>query len=124
MRKLTIIIVLLLSVNSYTQEKKCADFKTGTFEYSNPIYSDWKITRTDKLQIETDTIHNIVIHASVNWTSDCEYELTYTKVSDPGMQTMVGQTMQVKIIRVSTDRILCLSKSNGVDLELEMVSVN
>ena len=64
-------------VSCYNQERKCADFKTGKFEFTQVIDSVKKTStfeRKENLQIEnfdgkTDT-------ASIRWINDCEYILT------------------------------------------------
>ena len=69
--------MLLLLISCYNQERKCATFKTGKFEFTQIIDSVKKTStfeRTENLQIEnfegkTDT-------ASVRWINDCEYILT------------------------------------------------
>ncbi|WP_395077527.1 DNA topoisomerase IV [Flavobacterium sp.] len=78
MKKIIVILpLLLLLVSCYNQERNCADFKTGKFEFTQIINSVKKTSsfeRTENLQIEnfegkTDT-------ASIRWINDCEYILT------------------------------------------------
>ena len=75
MKKLLILLSLTL-VSCYQQERNCADFKTGTFEFTQEIDGKKQTStfvRSEKLQIETfigktDT-------ATVRWVNDCELVL-------------------------------------------------
>jgi hypothetical protein len=58
------------------QERKCTDFKTGTFEFSQEINGKKQISkfeRNDSLQIET--FNGKTDTASVRWVNDCEFVL-------------------------------------------------
>lgn len=76
MKKTLLILVLILFNSCYTIERNCADFKTGTFIFSQKINGKTQtatFVRTENRQIETylgktDT-------ATVRWVNDCEYVL-------------------------------------------------
>ena len=121
-----LIIILVLTFSSCAQEKKCSEFKVGTFEYSDPKFSEWKVNRTDSTQIEISTKSGIEIFSSIEWKNDCEYVLTYKKVLNSGsdVNDLVGQTIQVEIVETKSDRYTCKSKSDVMDLELEMVKID
>ncbi len=75
MKYFTLLLLFVLS-SCYKQEKICADFKTGKFNFTQEIDGKKETTileRTDKFQIETykgktDT-------ASVRWVNECEFVL-------------------------------------------------
>lgn len=98
-------------VNSTYKSKKplednCStNFKEGTFKYDNPEFKEMIVVRKDGLQ--TESSENLKIALSLSWRSSCEYVLTYTHVSDPESQYLIGETTQVKIIDVlEKDRYL------------------
>lgn len=112
---------------NFGQDKTCQDFKIGNFEFANPLYSDWKITRTDSTQIETNSKTGLVIQSDIKWSSACKYVLICKTISNPKLQKAIGKVFEVEIIETFTDRYICLSKSNEVqpeDLKLEMVKVD
>ncbi|MGA8852844.1 MAG: DNA topoisomerase IV [Christiangramia sp.] len=76
MRKLLALISILSLCSCFEAERKCEDFKTGTFEFENYINGELQTSRfirNDSTEIEmyqgeTDT-------SSVRWINDCEYIL-------------------------------------------------
>ncbi|WP_298556742.1 hypothetical protein [uncultured Algibacter sp.] len=110
----------------FSQNIDCSSFKIGEFKYVNPKYSEWKITRTDSLQIEISSKTGIEIHSLVNWKSDCEYVLTCTKVLYSNPENILGQIFTVFITETYSDRYRCISKNTDTkiqDLELEIIKV-
>ena len=76
MKKTTLLLLALIVMSCSDRERKCADFKTGTFEFTQEI--DGKkhtstFTRTEDLQIET--FNGKTDTASVRWVNDCEFIL-------------------------------------------------
>lgn len=121
MKKTILLIILLFSITIYSQKKKCSDYKIGKFIYTNPLYKNWKVSRNETEQIETDKENKIELKASVNWISDCEYILTYTSFNDSMEHAIIGQKLTVKIIEVKSDSLICVSEGLGQKLELEML---
>ncbi|MFN3754873.1 DNA topoisomerase IV [Flavobacterium sp.] len=75
MKKILLLIALTL-VSCSEKERNCADFKTGTFEFSQEINGKKvtsNFTRTETLQIET--FNGKTDTASVRWVNDCEFVL-------------------------------------------------
>lgn len=71
-----IVLIALLLTGCYTQERNCADFKTGKFRFEYEINGAKKVTkfeRTEKFEIET--FEGTTDTSSVRWVSDCEYIL-------------------------------------------------
>lgn len=67
---------LLLLVSCYNQEKNCANFKTGKFEFTAEINGEKKVStfiRTEELEIET--FEGKTDSAAIRWVNDCEFVL-------------------------------------------------
>jgi hypothetical protein len=74
----TILIITLLT-SCYNQERNCANFKTGKFEFVQEIEGKKQTStfiRTENLQIET--FNGKTDTASVRWVNDCEFILQKT----------------------------------------------
>lgn len=124
MNKTFTILILLLTLSGCSEEKKCSDFKVGNFKISNPELSDWIISRTDSTQTEINSNTGMKIYNSIEWKTDCEYILTYTKVLNPGSQVVdfIGKKVKIKIIETNSGGYIC--KTNINDIELEMVKID
>lgn len=76
MRVLLIIFALSLLTSCYHKERKCSDFKTGTFEFETFVDGELKKTkfiRNDSIEIEI--YENKVDTATIRWVNECEYVL-------------------------------------------------
>lgn len=122
--KFIIGLILLINFSAFAQEKKCSDFKTGHFKYSKEEYKRYKVVRYDSTQIETDTITGVKMKGSISWKSDCEYELIYTKVSEPKYAKAIGQKLKVEIIKITGNNVLCKTEGGGITLEIEMIKTD
>lgn len=78
--------------------EKCKKFKKGKFKYLDVRYKDTKIKRTRKKQFEVS--EDFKAKYDVKWTSDCEYDMTYTKVREKENKYLLGKTIIVKIIGI------------------------
>lgn len=123
MRKTLLFIFCMLSFVVFSQEEKCKDYKIGNFTYTHPSYKNWMVKRSTTEQVETDVENKIQLKASVDWISDCEYILTYSSINDSKDYPIIGQKINVKIVSTKSDRIVCISKGLGIELELEMLLV-
>jgi len=88
------------------------------------VYKKYKVERHNSIQIETDTITGVKMEGSISWKSDCEYELTYTKVSEPKYAKAIGQKLKVEIIKISGNTVLCKTEGGGITLEIEMIKTD
>jgi len=73
MKKLSLLLILLITTSCYNVERNCVDFKTGTFESTISIDDKEyisKFMRTNDLQIET--FEGKTDSSSVRWINDCE----------------------------------------------------
>lgn len=76
MKKTLLLLLAFLALSCSDKERKCADFKTGTFEFTQEINGKKHtsvFTRTETLQIET--YNGKTDTASVRWVNDCEFIL-------------------------------------------------
>jgi hypothetical protein len=126
MRKTIIFLLpILLSVSFTGCEKKekntCADFKTGTFRFVASKYRRFAVVRSESTQIETDSITGLTITGDVEWTSDCSYKVTYTKVSDAKYASVVGLSSTIKILATFDNRLTIKSEGVGGTMEAEMI---
>ncbi|KAF2330690.1 hypothetical protein [Flavobacterium daemonense] len=123
MKIIFIFLLCILTSAVFSQEKKCSDFKVGTFSYNNLALKRYKVVRKKTVQIETDTITGLVLEGSIKWKSDCNYVLTYTKVSNMALKKLLGQKINVEIINVFGNVILCRSEGFGVKRDLQMTKI-
>lgn len=76
MKKISLLLLALTVISCSDKERNCADFKTGTFEFTQEINGKKQtstFTRTETLQIET--FNGKTDTASVRWVNDCEFVL-------------------------------------------------
>ncbi|GGD06545.1 hypothetical protein [Hyunsoonleella pacifica] len=126
MRKLVILLFSIFSLSTFGQEISCSDYKTGNFEYDDILYSEWRITRTNAEQIETNATTGLIIHNDIKWLSDCEFTLTCSKVSQKKYEHAVGKIFKVVITDTSNDGYTCVMMHNEIqpnDLRFKMVIV-
>ncbi|MDI6033834.1 hypothetical protein QLS91_12205 [Flavobacterium sp. LB2P84] len=123
MRTLYIFILIMISSFAKSQTLTCVDFKIGTFKiecinYKLPIIT---LTRTEKNQKEsTDGLNEL--EGTVEWKSECNYELIYLNASPE----MNGKKVSVEIIKIEGLKAICSSTFEGmpgVVLDFEMVKL-
>lgn len=71
---LLLLCISLILASCYHVERKCSDFKTGTFEYTYTIDGEEKTStffRNDTLEV--DYYENAIDSNSVRWINDCEF---------------------------------------------------
>jgi hypothetical protein len=88
------LLLLFTLISCYEQERKCTEFKTGKFSFSQEI--DGKklsstFTRTEFYQIET--FNGKTDTASIRWVNDCEFILE--KLHPKNMQEKKAITMKI-----------------------------
>ncbi len=106
-------------------EKNCSDFKTGNFIYTIENIQR-KVNRTDAIQVEFDIESGIEIYTSIDWTSDCDYELTYEKIlnSPEDLSFLIGEKIYCSIIKIEGNKIIVHSKSRVMDMKIEMIKTD
>ncbi|BAO56270.1 hypothetical protein [Nonlabens marinus] len=131
MNKVILISLLAFITISCKQNKKddlvevldCSSVKTGTFKYANEAYGEWIITRTDSTSIETSPSTEMKIYSTVNWISDCEYELHIEDVDKNDNMNVVNETLRVVITDVTDYGYKCISYTNDGPEEFEMIRI-
>ena len=106
------ILIVVLFVSCYQQERNCTDFKTGKFKFEHEINGKKEVTyfeRTENLQIET--FNGKTDTASVRWVDDCEYILQ--KIHPKNM--LEQKAIQMKILT---------TKENSYTFEFSIVGDN
>lgn len=94
MKKTILLLLVLTLVSCYNQERNCAAFKTGKFEFFQVIDGKKQVStfeRNDSIQIENyngkkDT-------ATVRWVNDCEFILQ--KLHPKNMQEKKAISMRI-----------------------------
>lgn len=117
------------------QEKKtnpCANFRTGKFRYAGEEHNDWKIIRNDSIQTEVNKKTGVRITCSIEWTSDCEYQLTYLEVKTllgskhqkKDTKSVIEEKVYVQIEEVIDNGYICHSRSGFVNTKVKMIKVD
>ncbi|RLD91635.1 MAG: hypothetical protein DRJ09_00475 [Bacteroidetes bacterium] len=98
--------LILTTTVVFSQQLKCADFKTGTFKLLDANAPNYFITRNDTLQTETAEKSIISTDFYIRWDDECHYELTLKKIYHrPAGLKMPDKTIRlfVHIYKVSGD---------------------
>jgi hypothetical protein len=75
----------------------CSRFKTGSFVFHNRFTeTNILINRNDSIQTSIDEKTGIGNKCRVQWTSDCEYDLTFLAFIIHGKDTTVGSFENAK----------------------------
>jgi len=122
----TIIIFALLppTLSSFAQEKECANFKTGTFKYTDADYADLITKRNDSIQVDSYPNANFEMTSKITWLTDCRYEIEYIIVNDASLEPIIGMKYVIEIMEIDDSKIICRTKSEGITVEKEMIKVN
>ena len=124
MKKISFAIFLFFIITiNYSQKKKCLDFKTGKFEYTNPEFSEWKVMRTDSTQTEINSKNGIELNATIIWESDCKCVLTYEKITNSDFKNLIGKKVFVEIIEIQDLKFKYHSKLDTLEITSEMIKV-
>jgi hypothetical protein len=126
MKKLVNFLLMILLSGAFIgcekkEKNRCTDFKTGTFRFLDSKFRRFAIVRSESTQTETDSVTGLTITGDVDWTSDCSYKVTYTKVSDAKYASVVGLSSTIQILAVFDDKLTIKSQGVGGTMELEMI---
>ena len=116
-------LFILFSFYGNAQKMKCSDFRVGQFEYSEPSYLGWITTRTNSLQTDINQGIGVEMRGTIKWVSDCEYVLTYTEIINPEGKNLINKKVEVQIINRTPKGYIFRSKSDGVEIESEMIKI-
>ena len=124
MKELISVAILAFSLTGNTvQNKECIQFKTGTFEYTDPQYINWTVIRTDSSQMEVNPVLGVTLMSSLKWKSDCDYELIYTKAIGTDLNKLIGKKINVSITNVKGNKIMCSAKSEMFNSDTELIKI-
>ena len=102
--KINYLLILILFLSCYNQERNCKDFQTGTFEFES-ISSTGETLKTyftRTKEIEVDYFNNKIDSSNVNWVSDCECLLK--KINPKNLSE--EKSIQMKILSTSEDQYI------------------
>lgn len=101
MQKTIILLLLVFSVSScYQPERKCEDFRTGTFEFETYLNGEIVTSRFKRNDsIEIDMFQGKTDTSSVRWINNCEYILKNLNPKSMAER----QAMHIKILTTSKD---------------------
>lgn len=100
MKIIVIVVFFAIFTSCYTNERKCADFKTGTFSFTyevDGVEKTGKFVRTEDYNI--DYYENKIDSASIRWINDCEF--IQTKVNPKNMAE--EKAIHMKILSTTED---------------------
>ena len=101
MRFLTLFICFISLNSCYENERKCSDFKTGTFEFEALSGTEvYKTTITRNDSIEIDFYQGKSDTSSIRWINDCEYVLKKIKPKNQSEK----KAIHIKILSTKNDQ--------------------
>ncbi|ARV05837.1 hypothetical protein BTO04_03595 [Polaribacter sp. SA4-10] len=120
MKTLYLFTLVLISSCVQSQNLTCVDFKIGTFKAEGINYKlpTTTVSRSKKTQKESaDGLETL--EATIEWKSECNYELIYLN----GSPDMKGQKVSVEIIKIEGQKAICTATVEGmpgINLNFEM----
>lgn len=74
MRYFFLLLLIIVTISCYRQERNCTGFKTGTFEFEALVGTEiLKTTFVRNDSIEIDYFQGKADTSSIRWINDCEY---------------------------------------------------
>ena len=124
MKLIFALIFILLSIHSYSQNRSCVEFKTGEFRYLKEGRKE-KIIRKENLQIETNPYNDIIIKTAIEWTSECNYTMTYVEILNhpKDVSSVIGKKIFCEIIETIGNNLTVHAKSDVMDELLYFIKV-
>lgn len=118
-------LVFLLLGTSCSEKRKCYEFKSGNFAYTDDKRIE-TIVRTDAMQVETNPQTGVEIHTSLEWVNECMYVMTFEKVLNhpKGLDEIVGSKLVVDIIETNGKKYKAHVKGGTIDEVIEFVKTN
>jgi hypothetical protein len=108
----------------------CSHFKTGSFVFHNRFtQTNIHIERTDSIQTSIDEKTRIGNKCRVQWTSECEFDLTFLAFIINGRDTVVGSYENTKgkttILKMTNTYYISETKLDGeLDVHRDTVWVS
>jgi len=126
MKNLNFALILVFILSSCAEEKNCQKFKTGEFMYESG-QGPLEIVRTETHQNEINPNNGIDVYSTVEWISDCQYVLTYEKITnhpDDDVGSLIGQKVYVEILETKENRYKARAKNDRMDQVFTFFKVN
>lgn len=131
MKNICIIFIFTIVLVSCKNDKKndlveildCSSVKTGTFKYANEAYGEWIIERNDSSSIERSPKTGMTIYSSVEWLSDCEYQLNVEDLDNADNMAVIMTNLRVVITDVMDYGYKCISYTNNGPEYFEMIRI-
>lgn len=103
MRILYLLCLVSMLSSCYEKERKCEDFRTGTFEFEALSGTEvFKTTIVRNDSIEIDYFKGNVDTSSVRWINDCEYVLKKLKPRNQAEK----KAIHIKILSTSNNHYI------------------
>ena len=121
-----LILLFFLTIGtSCTDRKKCYEFKSGNFAYTDETRIE-TIVRTDNMQVESNPATGVEIHTSIQWANECMYVMTFEKVLNhpKGLNEIIGSQLVVDIIETKGNKYKAHVKGGTIDEIIEFVKTN
>ncbi|WP_025668134.1 hypothetical protein [Aquimarina megaterium] len=77
---------------------ECTKYKYGKYNYHHINYKNTKIKRNRRIQKEIGEKDRQIY--KIEWTSNCSYILTYQRMSEPKLRSLIGGKIEVEIIKL------------------------
>ncbi len=99
------LVLFLTSITVTAQNTSCRTIKNGTFKYLDSRSNEIIVKRRDSIQIDSSKSENFWFKSKVNWTSECDYQLTIVEVNDSSFDLILGKTFEFEIIDIKGNQV-------------------
>ncbi|OSZ80271.1 hypothetical protein CAP36_03190 [Chitinophagaceae bacterium IBVUCB2] len=119
-----VIPLFFICCKSDSTSSGCEKVRKGKFGFQgNIINRGYLIERNDSIQIETDEASGTILEFNINWTSPCEYVLTWRRFKEKGRDSTMYESAKTAVVRtvinkVTPDFYVFTSKVDGSSNEL------
>ena len=124
--KILAIFFLFTSFMSLTgfasKGSNCKILHKGTFEYGNDKFKV-RVEINGNNHTEYHDGGKYIIRSTIEWISDCEYNMTMTEITIPNFPYKVGDVMNVKVNRVKGKEIFYTSTVQGKSWEAKLTKI-
>lgn len=100
MKNIFLALLSIFCISAFAQEADCEKFRIGKFKYEDPNYGLIIVKRENDIQVEINS-DKTEIHSEIEWTGECSYIVTHTKVINADIQELIGRRVYVDIIESS-----------------------
>ena len=130
-KKSTFALLLLTIIFGFTSnyemaqgsDSECAILREGTFKYGN-TEDEIKVVIKGNIHTEYHNGGKYIIKSKLDWVSDCEYNMTMTKITIPNFPFGKGDVMNVKVKEVNGNEIFYTSTVNGQSWDGKLIKIS